>query len=137
MIKARTAFAGLVALSLSMVLSCKDENPLTDESPSTVVFDLSDVRYGRDVQTLFNQACNFSACHSDGEHQSNLRLTSHWNTVYALGGVVTPGDPANSTLVTRIEGWTFGPRMPLNGTPLNKNQTDGIRTWVLQGAKNN
>jgi hypothetical protein len=102
-----------------------------------VVFDLSDVRYGRDVQTLFNQACNFTACHGDGVHQSTLKLTSHWNTVYELGGVVTPGDPGNSTLVTRIEGSTFGPRMPSEQNPLNKNQTDGIRTWVLQGAKNN
>jgi hypothetical protein len=27
--------------------------------------------------------------------------------------------------------------MPPRGNPLNKNQTDGIRTWIVEGALNN
>jgi hypothetical protein len=125
---------GLTAVALQ---SCKDENPLTGESPSSVIFPTNDVRYNRDVQTLFNQACTLAGCHDDNpSNTSSLRLTSHWNTVFAVPGVVVAGSPGQSTLVLRIEG-ALGPRMPPRGNPLNKNQTDGIRTWIAEGALNN
>jgi hypothetical protein len=118
-------------------LSCKDSNPVTGDSPSDVVFPTTDVKFGRDVQRLFNQACTLSGCHDDNTaNQSSLHLTSHWNTVFALPGVVVPGAPEKSTLVFRIEG-SLGQRMPPRGNPLNKNQTDGIRTWIVEGAQNN
>ena len=129
-----TLALGLTVVSLP---SCKDENPLTGESPSSVVFPTNDVKYNRDVQTLFNQACTLSGCHDDNpSNTSALRLTSHWNTVFAVPGVVVAGSPGQSTLVLRIEG-ALGPRMPPRGNPLNKNQTDGIRTWIVEGALNN
>lgn len=130
--------AGMVLLVLAAALpSCKDENPVTDDSPSSVIFPATGVEYNRHVQTLFNQACTLSGCHDDNPaNESSLRLTSHWNTVFAVPGVVVSGSPGQSTLVLRIEG-ALGPRMPPRGNPLNKNQTDGIRTWIVEGAKNN
>jgi hypothetical protein len=133
-------FAGtILAFGLAIVSlpSCKDENPLTGESPSSVIFPTNDVKYNRDVQTLFNQACTLSGCHdANPSNTSSLHLIDHWNTVFAVPGVVVIGSPGQSTLVLRIEG-ALGPRMPPRGNPLNKNQTDGIRTWIVEGANNN
>jgi hypothetical protein len=127
---------GLLFLGAITALSCKDSNPVDGDSPSNIVFPTRDISFSQHVQPLFNQACALVGCHDDGAHQSQLNLTSHWNTVFALPGVVLPGHPESSTLIFRIEG-TITPRMPFNRNPLNKNQTDGIRTWVVEGAKNN
>jgi len=128
--------AGIAALAC-VSLTCKDENPVTGDSPSTVVFPASGVKYGEHVQRLFDQACTLSGCHDDNpNNQSALHLTSHWNTVFALPGVVIAGSPEKSTLVLRIEG-TLGQRMPPRGNGLNTNQTNGIRTWIAEGAQNN
>jgi hypothetical protein len=53
-----------------------------------------------------------------------------------MPGVVVAGQPAQSTLVWRIEG-SVGQRMPLGMNPLNQNQIAGIRKWILEGARNN
>ena len=118
-----------------LFLSCKDDNPVDGGSPSNVVFPTSNVRYSQHVQPLFNQACAFVGCHDDGVPQDQLKLTS-WGSVTNFPGVVAPGQPELSTLVIRIEG-TSGPRMPLTGNPLNQNQINGIRTWIVEGAMNN
>ncbi len=120
---------------LVLFLSCKDDNPVDGGSPSNVVFPTSNVRYSQHVQVLFNQACAFAGCHDDGIPQDQLKLTS-WGNLINFPGVVVPNQPELSTLVIRIEG-TSGQRMPLNGNPLNQNQINGIRTWVVEGAMNN
>ena len=126
----------LVIFSLmSMVVSsgCKDE--VVSDS-SDIVFPTNNVSYSQHVQPLFNQTCALSACHDNGQHSSDLCLTSYNNTVFRTPGVVVPGQPQVSTIVFRIEG-TTGQQMPLNRAPLNQNQINGIRTWIAEGAKDN
>ena len=126
-----------VAAVIAVANSCKDKNnPVTGDSPSTVVFPASGVSYGVHVQPLFNQACTYSTCHDDGQHQSPLKLTSYDNAVRIVSGIVVPGNPDGSVLVLRIQG-SLGTRMPPNGASLNQNQINGIRTWIAEGAKNN
>ncbi len=127
--------AAVLAASLQ-VFGCKDSNPLTGESPSNIVFPSTGVSYGRHVQPLFDQACNYSGCHDDGQHQSQLKLTTYDNTVRMLPGIVIPNDPDHSLLVLRIQG-SIGPRMPPSGNGLNDNQINGIRSWIAAGAPNN
>jgi hypothetical protein len=125
--------AGILALALAG-LSCKPATgPNDDNSPSSIVFPLSNVSYAAQVQPLFNQACALGGCHDDASAQRNLRLTSYgsWNA-----GIVIPGEPQNSILVVRIEG-RLGERMPPGGYPLNQNQINGLRAWIAEGAKNN
>ena len=127
----------LLAGSLMLLMSCKDQNPTgPGGSPSTIVFPTDSVSYSQHVQPLFNQACNFAGCHDDGQNASPLRLTSYGNTVLSIPGVVVPRNPDGSTLVLRIQG-SVGQRMPVNGNPLNQNQINGIRAWIVEGAKNN
>ena len=118
---------------------CKDTNTLVPgESPSTVVFPTRNVSFGVHVQTLFNQACALPTCHDDNSHAGGLSLTSYYNTVFAVPGIVVSKDPQNSILVMKIEGrGPSGDRMPPGPNPLNQNQIDGIRTWIAEGAQNN
>jgi mono/diheme cytochrome c family protein len=117
---------------------CTDERIVGDDgSPSNVVFPASGVSYQEQVQVLFSQACNFSGCHGSDAPVNMVKLTS-WGDIMTTGagvGVVIPGEPQNSTLVFRIEG--RGARMPPAGLPLNQNQINGIRAWIVEGAKNN
>lgn len=118
-------------------VSCKDQNnPIVGNSPSNIVFPVRDVSYGAHVQPLFNQTCTFAGCHDDGAPSNRVKLTTYGHTRYDFDGVVIPGEPENSRLVQRIEG-RIGQRMPLNLSPLNQNQIDGIRTWIVEGARNN
>ena len=119
-----------------IMAGCKDTGTGTGHSPSNVIFPPHDVSFSAHVQPLFNQACNFSGCHDDGQHQSPLKLTSYNEAVFQVPGVVVPGEPDQSTLVFRIEG-RVGVRMPPGPDPLDQNQINGIRTWVAEGAKNN
>jgi len=129
-------------LAVGIVLSvagirCKDDsNPGDMGSPSNIVFPPNNVSYDLHVQPLFDQTCALSGCHDRGTNQSPLKLTSHGETVFLIPGVVVPGNPENSTLVLRIEG-RVSQRMPLNRNPLNDNQINGIRTWIVEGAQNN
>lgn len=116
------------ALCLLVGVGCKDENPEID-------FPRSNVSYGEHVQPLFDQRCNDANCHGQGTHQSLLDLTSYNNLVSYRPPVVTPGDSASSELYKRIVG--RGPLMPSVGEPLTRNQTDGIGTWIQEGARNN
>jgi hypothetical protein len=128
--------AAVVALVL--LGGCKDDNPglALGDSPSNVIFPISKVSYNNQIQPLFNQTCNNIGCHDDGAHPSPLKLTSYDNLMFELPGIVIIGKPDQSTLVLRIQG-TSGNRMPPTTNKLNDNQINGIRTWIVEGAKNN
>jgi len=131
----RWAWVAVAGWMAFLVGGCKDENG--PGSPSNVVFPSSGVSYGRHVQPLFNQACNFGGCHDGTSQQTALNLTSYSGTVFSLPGVVIPGDTVHSTLVLSVEGKVGTIRMPPSGNGLTDNQIKGIRTWIAEGAKDN
>lgn len=137
--KSKLATIILVLLVLSLNLACKDE-AATD--PSDIVFPATNVSYGKHVQPLFNKACAFSGCHGpDTFLQRGYSLDSYENlTPGAAHELVIPGNPDNSKLIWSIEGingYDGTRRMPMNLTPLNANQIDGMRRWIAEGARNN
>ena len=123
----------VAALSLSFQ-ACK--NTLDSATgQSSIVFPLSNVSYSKQVQPLFNISCTYSGCHDDGTQAGGLSLTNYFSLISAPG-VVVPKDTTHSILIQRIEG--LGPIMPPPPfPPLNANQIQGIRTWVIEGAKYN
>ena len=132
----RLAAAGFVLAALAG-LACKGSAPTgPGGSPSTIVFPVNGVSYSAQVQPLFNQACNASGCHDNGTTTTTLVLTSYGLAVLTVPGVVVTGKPDASTLVLRIQG-SVGARMPPGAYPLNQNQINGIRTWIVEGAKDN
>ena len=128
--------AGILAAAMAG-WSCKGNAPTgPGGSPSTIIFPANGISYTAQVQPLFNQACNASGCHENGTQTTALVLTSYGGAVLTLPGVVVAGKPDASTLVLRIQG-SVGARMPPGAYALNQNQVNGIRTWIVEGAKNN
>jgi|WetSurMetagenome_2_1015567.scaffolds.fasta_scaffold137395_1 hypothetical protein len=130
----------MIAAIAALVAGCKKDavGPGVDGSPSDVVFPISNISYSRCIQPLFNQACALGGCHDAGQNQSQLHLTGYGDLMLSVNavGVVIPGKPDASTLILRIQG-SVGARMPPGVFPLNSNQINGIRAWIVEGAKNN
>jgi hypothetical protein len=127
----------LVAVVVLFWAGCKDEGP-SDPEISDIIFPPSNVSYSGHVDALFQQRCAFSGCHAGANPQRGLDLLapSYAALRNHLPALVVAGEPDNSLLVQILEG-TIQPRMPFNRTPLTANQTEGIRTWINEGALNN
>jgi hypothetical protein len=102
-----------------------------------IVFpDTGTVSYNRYVQPLFNIACNYSGCHDAADQAGGLDLTSYIAMISSSPSPIISRDTTNSILIQRVEG--KGPIMPPDPYPkLNKNQIDGLKRWVMQGAQDN
>jgi len=118
-------------LPFIIIYGCDD----TTGPVSDIVFPDVNVSYSEHVQPLFNQTCALSGCHNDASQAGGLSLTSYGNLTLRPN-IVVPFAPEESLLYLRIEG-QLGEQMPLNRPPLNRNQRDGIRTWIEEGADNN
>lgn len=91
--------------------------------------------YAKHIQPILADRCY--SCHGPEKQKGELRLDS----VEAIrkggknGPILTPGDPAKSTLYSL----TLLPAgdddiMPAKGDPLTQAQTDAIRDWIKAGA---
>jgi hypothetical protein len=129
------AVALLLVLLLVLAWSCKDN--ITGEGPFTdIVFPDSNVSYNKNIQPLFDRACDFSGgCHGGEDPASALSLESYQRLTERVG-IVVPGSPDESILQLRIDG-RLNPRMPLNRPALTDNQIKGIARWILEGGINN
>jgi len=126
----------LLSLACCGFISCKDTT--TNQNVSDIVFPSSGVSYGKHVQPLFYRACNFGYCHGQGSSADGLNLESYQNMKDALPPAVNAPDTATSPLVWSIEGNHGALRMPPSPlNPLNANQINGIKKWILEGAQNN
>lgn len=104
----------------------------------------------QDLQdTIFTPTCLDVGCHNatdhlvnlvleDGESHANLVGVTPENFAAASNGLlrVDPGHPENSFLLIKLENPRpeHGSRMPLDKPPLDAEQIQRIRTWILQGA---
>jgi hypothetical protein len=116
---------------------CKDST--TDGSQDSIVFPASNVSYGKHVEPLFLRACAIPGCHTQESiaDAGGLSLESYQDA-FSVPLVIIPKDTLNSRLVWSIEGAHGTVRMPPIGRPpLNTNQITGLKTWILEGAKNN
>jgi predicted small secreted protein len=118
---------------LSLALSaCK--NTLTPGIDQIVFPTSGTVGYNEYVQPLFNIACNYSGCHDAADAAGGLDLTSYFSMISSSPAPVQAGDTTHSILIQRIEG--KGPIMPPAGFgSLTPNQIQGLKAWIIQGAK--
>ena len=129
----------MAALVAVLTLSCSD---IGDPAPPTAPVVPADVKFGRDVQAIFNSRCAVSGCHVAPTPTAGLVLSagvSYGNLVnvatqvFTPGVRVTPDDLSNSVL------WILVQRgmMPASGGPITAVQLEIIRTWIENGAPNN
>jgi hypothetical protein len=117
-----------------LIISCDDT--INQEDLDSKIIPSTNVSYSQHIQPVFEARCNNSGCHNSSDRAKGLSLANHSSTTSDFL-VVAPGSPDNSKLIWAIEGRTTFPMPPVGYRPLTKNQIDGIRTWIKEGAKNN
>lgn len=95
------------------------------------------------VQPILNTRCATAGCHgsvapaagldlTEGVARDNLFRDSTQNPEIPL---VTPGNPTNSYLMTKLTADGFaGKQMPLGSEPLSQEELDVVRLWISYGA---
>lgn len=124
----------LIFVLLLLISGCDDT--INQEELDSVVIPSSNVSFNKYIQPVFDARCNNAGCHNGSDRASGLSLSNHAGTTSDFL-IVAPGLPDNSKLVWAIEGRATSPMPPVGYRPLTKNQKDGIKTWIREGAKNN
>jgi hypothetical protein len=100
-------------------------------------------KFSEHVQPILDVRCATAGCHGEiapaaeldltqGSSYDNLMLPSTQNPDVPR---VTPGNPTNSYLITKLTGnGIAGMQMPLGALPLTPDEIDVIRTWISYGA---
>lgn len=114
------------------LISC---NSNINDSGNNIEFPASNVSYSKHVQPLFNYKCSYSSCHGSETTTNRLVLVSYIDAT-RYPGIIIPRYPDNSILIQRLDG-RLQPRMPLSRDTLSRNQYNGIKTWIKEGALNN
>lgn len=127
--------ASLLSLFLAVILTgCKDT--VTNQQVDNTVIPASNVLFGKHIQPIFNVKCTSSGCHDDETRAGNYSLTS-WTNAH-IPGIINDYEPETSRIVWAVEGQLGSNNMPPFGYPgLTKNQIEGLKTWIKEGAKNN
>lgn len=106
--------------------------PAQDADQKTATVD-----YLTQVKPLLRERC-FS-CHGALQQKAGLRLDTQAAIVKGgeSGSSLTPGDPANSSLLARVTAQDPAERMPPEheGEPLTEPQVAILRSWIEAGAK--
>ncbi|HSL89553.1 MAG TPA: c-type cytochrome domain-containing protein [Ignavibacteriaceae bacterium] len=120
-------------LIFAFILTNCDDTITVDDVDNRVIPD-SNVSFSEHIVPVLQAKCY--SCHANGRYEAGLDLSLH--TRFVDGRIVVPGSPETSILIWTIEPGG-NPQMPPVGTApsLTKNQLDGFRTWVDEGAKNN
>lgn len=95
------------------------------------------------VQPILDARCATAGCHGEVAPAADLDLTAGVarDNLFAASTqnpdipLVTPGNPTNSYLMTKLTGDGFsGQRMPLGAAPLTQADLDTVRLWISYGA---
>ncbi|MFA5804623.1 MAG: c-type cytochrome domain-containing protein [Melioribacteraceae bacterium] len=127
-------FLTLTLFGLMLIAACDDTINISDIDNK--IIPSSNVSYSQHIQPVLTAKCARAGCHDDQTREAGLSLTSYSNTTQSYL-VVAPLLPQNSKLVWSIEGTSGNLMPPLGYPPVTKNQIDGIKTWIKEGAKNN
>ncbi|MEP7108084.1 MAG: c-type cytochrome domain-containing protein [Ferruginibacter sp.] len=139
---------GLFSLTALFIFlnGCKHDIPFpkpsgsgTDVTGGTQPCSADTVYFVNKVLPLIVQFCGVIGCHDAITKQDGVQLTNY--EMIIRSGVVVPGRP-NETKLYEVLSRTGDKRMPKAGPPGNyteftQQQKDIIKTWILQGAKNN
>ena len=127
-------FLTLTLFGLMLIAACDDTINISDIDNK--IIPSSNVSYAEYIQPVLTAKCARAGCHDDQTRAAGLSLTSYSNTTQSYL-VVAPSLPQNNKLVWSIEGTSGNLMPPLGYPPVTKNQIDGIKTWIKEGAKNN
>ena len=125
-------FLILFLFGIIFITACDDTINVSDLD--NIIIPASNVSYEVYIQPVLTAKCARAGCHDDQTMQAGLSLTSWANTTQSRL-IVYPGLPQNSKLVWSIEGTSGSLMPPVGYWAVTKNQIDGIKTWIKEGAK--
>ena len=114
------------------------DDTLNESNIDNVIIPNKNVSYNEYIQPVLTIKCSTSGCHNDETRAGNYSVTNWANVV--TPGIVNPGNVETSILVWRIEGIGVEIMPPIGNLlskPLTKNQIEGIKTWIEEGANSN
>lgn len=116
-----------------LTYSCND-NVIT--APEDIVFPDSNVSYVNQVAPLLKYTCATGGCHSTFDRAGGFALDTYYDltTAYA-GAMCRPGNAEGSVLIQVIEGKL--PHSYITEFRINKNQLQGLKTWINEGLSVN
>jgi hypothetical protein len=100
-------------------------------SPDDVVFPATNVSFKAHVEPLFAVSCNMNGCHDMATSRNNSVDLTSWIGVRATNVINQPGD-TTCGLMQVVFGRELHP-----GFTINSNHQQGLKQWVLEGAKDN
>ncbi|MEW6506874.1 MAG: c-type cytochrome domain-containing protein [Bacteroidota bacterium] len=122
------------AIAAVLLTGCDDT--INQEDLDSKIIPSSSVSYSQHIQPVFDARCSNAGCHNSIDRRAGLSLAT-WGDATSNSLIIFPGLPDNSKLVWAIEGRSAFPMPPVNYRPLTKNQIEGIKIWIKEGAKNN
>ncbi len=120
--------------AIIFIAGCDDT--INQEDLDSKIIPSSNVSFSKHIQPVFDARCSNAGCHNSIDRRAGLSLAT-WADATSNSQIIFPGLPDNSKLVWSIEGRSAFPMPPVGYRPLTKNQIDGIKTWIKEGAKNN
>jgi hypothetical protein len=130
----KLAFSSLAVIAILLIQSCGGIS-----NANQIVFPADSVSYSQQVEPFFTLACNSTGCHNFTDDAGGVDLST-WTAIRdGLNGGLVVVDVAHpqydtSSILDRV---LFGEEVHAAPLNVNENQRDGIRQWILEGAKNN
>lgn len=123
-----------MALFIVLLISACDTST---NNPNTIVFPSKNISYYNQVSPFFDEQCY---CHRTGGSALDKIDVSTPEKIEDLYWTrfLKPGDPAGSDLylVMKYPDIPIGyPQMPYGLAPVNSNQQNGIKQWIVEGAR--
>ena len=101
-------------------------------SANDIVFPATYVSFKAQVEPLFTLSCNITGCHDMARNSNNSIDLTSWVGVRSINVINQPGD-TTCNLIQVVFGRKFH-NGPIN---LNSNHRQGLKQWVIEGAKDN
>jgi hypothetical protein len=127
----RVLFFAMTMTALTSCSNSSDDNPVT-----TAPVDDKKVSFVSHIKPIF-QSNGCLNCHGS-KGSLNLETVAGVLRGGDNGPAVVAGDADKSNLIRKISSTPpFGDRMPVNGSSVKDHDVELLRTWILQGAKDN
>ncbi|MBF0154787.1 MAG: hypothetical protein HQL64_13685 [Magnetococcales bacterium] len=135
----RSFRTGLLWVGMTLLLGLSATHVSANPEEKNKTATANETSFANDIQPILVYRC--LECHKEGgkgEIESGLRLDTYEGLMKGTknGKIILPGNALASTLNQLVSGQA-ALRMPHNKKPLTPCETESIRRWIQQGAKNN
>jgi len=122
----------IFVFSLLIIYACTET---IGTNSKDIIFPEENVSFQFHVYPFLKLNCSYAGCHSDESAAGGIILTSY-GTLFSSPGMIIIGEPDKSRLIQIIENKLPHFTLFYRGN-ITENHKKGMRTWIIEGAKNN